>query len=61
VETLNTDVIKTPNRYGTVPIDFLAKRLGRSASEMQTILDKLTEMGFVEVDGEKVTASKHKV
>jgi predicted ArsR family transcriptional regulator len=52
---LNTAIVTTLKEYGPIPVDFLAKLLGRRTAEILEYLESLEREGVVRRDGEKVS------
>lgn len=50
-------IVITLKEYGTIPIDFLAKVLGRRPSEIEEYLENLERERVIERKGEKVSLS----
>jgi hypothetical protein len=51
---LSTLIVSTLQEYGTIPIDFLAKVLGRRTPEIQDDLDILEQERVIHREGENV-------
>lgn len=60
IESLSpgTSIIKTLQKYGTVPIDFLARVNGRKRSEIKEHLKSLEQAGLIECRDERVRLTK---
>lgn len=54
---LNTKIVTTLNKYGTIPVDFLAHLLDRRTSEIKEYLVSLEQEGVIEIKDEKVNLS----
>ena len=55
---LNTRIVSVLKKYGTVPVDFLAKSVGRRKSEIEDDLKTLQDMDVIKYDGKNVSLSK---
>jgi hypothetical protein len=51
---LNSKIVTILKDYGTVPLDFLAKRLGRQTIEISESIDDLKEKNVLEIEGDSV-------
>lgn len=58
---LSTQIVGILRKYGTIPVDFLARSLGRHASEIMRDLDSLEHEGVLKRDGEQVRLSEKSV
>jgi predicted transcriptional regulator len=55
---INTSIIEALKEYNDkLPIDFLAKRIGRDREEITKYLDALVSKGIVQNDGNYVSLS----
>ena len=54
---LNTLIVTTLQKYGTIPAGYLAKLLGRRLIEIQDNLDDLQRKRIIEQDGENIYLS----
>ena len=55
---LSTQIVAILKQYRRIPVDFLARRLGRHTSEIREDLESLEREGVLERDGEQVTLSE---
>jgi hypothetical protein len=55
--SLNTSIVLALRRYGTIPLDFLARVLGRRKSEILSDVEDLQRKGIVAVTDEKISLS----
>lgn len=51
---IHSQIIAILRDYGAVPLDFLAKRLGRQKSEITENIDELVQKDVLEIRDEKV-------
>lgn len=51
---LNSQIVTILKDYGTIPLDFLAKRLGRQKTEITESIDDLKDRDVVEIQGDNV-------
>ena len=54
---LNTLIVTTLKEYGTIPVYFLARILGRRTSEIVDYLEGLEQEGAIKREGEHVGLS----
>lgn len=58
---LSTLIVSTLQQYGRVPVDFLAKALGRRTPEILDYLGLLEQEGVIERQGDTVGLCEKKV
>lgn len=54
---IGTLIVNTLREYGTIPVDFLAKVLGRRTPEILDYLEILEREGVIQREGEQVSLS----
>ncbi len=51
---VNSKIVTILKDYGTVPLDFIAKRLGRGKIEISQSVDDLEKRDVLEIQGDNV-------
>jgi predicted transcriptional regulator len=57
---VNSQIISILKDYGTVPLEFLAKRLRKDKSEIAKSVDDLSQKHIVRISGEEVGLARKK-
>lgn len=52
---LNMSIVFQLQKYGAIPLRFLAKIIGRQTDEIDTVLKNLQKKGIVEISGDIVS------